>query len=97
MPLRSGSSQETISENIAQLIREGYPQEQAAAIAYSKARGDSSMENPALYEKMIRKLQGDGMPLEEAKMKAMDEMEKLKMDMMRMKKDAMAGKSSVYK
>ena len=53
MPLQSGSSQETISENIAQLIREVYPREQAVAIAYSKARGDS-VENPALFEKLKR-------------------------------------------
>jgi hypothetical protein len=44
MPLQEGSSQETISKNIATLIREGYERDQAAAIAYSKAgksRGDS--------------------------------------------------------
>lgn len=37
MPLKSGSSKETISDNIAKLRREGYPQDQAAAIAYSNA------------------------------------------------------------
>lgn len=37
MPLEKGSSQKTISENIAQLISEGYSQEQASAIAYERA------------------------------------------------------------
>ncbi len=37
MPLEQGSSQKTISENIAQLIGEGYSQEQASAIAYKEA------------------------------------------------------------
>lgn len=40
MPLASGSSEETISSNIAKLIGEGYDPDQAAAIAYSHARGD---------------------------------------------------------
>lgn len=37
MPLEEGSSQETISKNIAQLIKEGYSRRQAIAIAERKA------------------------------------------------------------
>lgn len=40
MPLMGGSSEEAISSNIAKLIGEGYDPDQAAAIAYSHARGD---------------------------------------------------------
>lgn len=36
--LKSGSSQKTISQNIATEVRAGKPQDQAAAIAYNKAR-----------------------------------------------------------
>lgn len=38
MPLREGKSRETISSNIGELIKSGYPKAQAAAISYSKAR-----------------------------------------------------------
>lgn len=38
MPLRRGSSQKTISSNIAELRRSGYEGKQAAAIAYKQAR-----------------------------------------------------------
>lgn len=43
MPLANGSSQETISANIAQLIGEGYPRDEAAAIAYSHAGKDEAL------------------------------------------------------
>lgn len=38
MPLKKGSSKRTIGQNIATEIRAGKPRDQAAAIAYSKAR-----------------------------------------------------------
>jgi hypothetical protein len=37
VPLKKGSSQLTISQNIRKLIKEGYSRQQAAAIAYSQA------------------------------------------------------------
>lgn len=37
MPLKHGSSQDVISENIAELVRAGHPQDQAVAIAYHVA------------------------------------------------------------
>jgi len=37
MPLKRGSTRATLSHNVGKLIGEGYPKDQAAAIAYSKA------------------------------------------------------------
>ena len=37
MPLKKGRSKKTISSNIGELRRSGYPPAQAAAIAYDKA------------------------------------------------------------
>lgn len=55
MPLQSGSSRETISANIATEIRAGKDPKQAAAIAYSKARGDSSPEMEAFFARQAAK------------------------------------------
>jgi hypothetical protein len=41
MPLETGSSKAAISKNIATERNAGKPEDQAVAIAYSKARGDS--------------------------------------------------------
>ena len=39
MPLKKGKSKKTISENIGELQRSGYPPKQSIAIAYSEAKG----------------------------------------------------------
>src|ERR1700753_211727 len=44
MPLEKGSSEKTISENIAELVRAGHPQKQAEAIAYKEA-GEATKDN----------------------------------------------------
>lgn len=47
MPLKSGSSQETISKNIEELINAGHDPKQAAAIAYKTAGEDEA--KPLMY------------------------------------------------
>lgn len=37
MPLQKGSSQETVSKNISELVKSGHPQKQSIAIAMKEA------------------------------------------------------------
>jgi hypothetical protein len=41
MPLKEGSSRETMSENIAEMVKAGHPQKQAIAAAYREAGKDA--------------------------------------------------------
>ena len=55
MPLKRGSSQATISKNIAQLIEEGYPRNQAVAIAYRTAGKSRPKSRTKSRRKPIRR------------------------------------------
>jgi len=46
MPLKSGKSKETVSQNIRTEVNAGRPQKQAVAIAYSKARESGLKSKP---------------------------------------------------
>lgn len=41
MPLERGSSKETFSRNVSEMVRSGYPQKQALAAAYRQKRKSS--------------------------------------------------------
>lgn len=54
MPLREGTSNAVVSENIAKLMREGYPQKQAVAIAYRTAGRGMTTEQRAGLDVPLR-------------------------------------------
>lgn len=51
MPLKQGSSNETVSSNIRKLRQEGYPEKQSVAIALSKAGKSNSKQKQSSKKK----------------------------------------------
>ena len=49
MPLEHGSSRETISHNIEEMVKAGHPVKQAAAAAYREARSDADPHGVHAY------------------------------------------------
>ena len=50
MPLKKGKSDKTRSDNIAELVRSGYSEKQAAAIAYSEQRESKDGDNGKTFK-----------------------------------------------
>lgn len=46
MPLKKGSDQKTISENISEMIKAGHPRDQAIAAAYRSAGKSKHSKKP---------------------------------------------------
>lgn len=57
MPLKQGSSQKVISENIGELIKAGHKPKQAAAIAYREA-GETKDVCDELWQRHRNELRG---------------------------------------
>lgn len=62
MPLEKGGSKATMSNNIAELQKHGYPQKQAVAIAYKQAgEKDADPHRLDVYMDSVRR--GDGVAM----------------------------------
>lgn len=56
MPLKKGKSAKVRSSNIAELVKSGYPQKQAVAIAYAQSRRSGPSESTRRRIKRAAKL-----------------------------------------